>query len=75
MIMVILRVSLLILVVLFLLANVVIPAFMQNVPFFWMFRIRKAEKKYEQKIEELDNSAMDDAVRESIEHRENSKNQ
>lgn len=70
MIMLFLRIMLLIFIVLFLLANIVVPAFMKNVPFFWMFKIRRAEKKYENQLERLDDEAMETAVRKNIEQRE-----
>ena len=70
MIMLFLRIMLLLFIVLFLLANIVVPAFMKNVPFFWMFKIRRAEKKYEDQLERLDDEAMETAVRKNIEQRE-----
>lgn len=69
----ILRVLLFVLIVLFVLANIVYPAFKSNVPFFWMFRLRRAEKKYEKQLDELDNEAMENAVLKSIEQRQDNK--
>jgi len=64
-----LRITLLICFVAFLIANIVVPAFMRNVPFFWMFRIRRQEKKYKEQLEQLDNQAMENAVLDNIEKR------
>jgi hypothetical protein len=69
MFMLILRVTLIVCFIAFLIANIVAPAFMRNVPFFWMFRIRKQEKKYKEQLEKLDNQAMENAVLDNIEKR------
>ena len=44
-------------------------AFLKNVPFFWMFRIRRHEKKYQKQLDRLENDAMENAVRGNIEKR------
>ena len=69
MLMLILRITLIVCFIAFLIANIVAPAFMRNVPFFWMFRIRKQEKKYKEQLEKLDNQAMENAVLDNIEKR------
>ncbi len=69
MLMIILRITLIVCFIAFLIANIVVPAFMRNVPFFWMFKIRRQEKKYKKQIERLDNQAMENAVLENIEKR------
>ena len=67
--MIILRITLIVCFVAFLIANIVAPAFMKNVPFFWMFRIRRHEKKYQKQLDRLENDAMENAVRGNIEKR------
>ena len=69
MIMLILRITLFVCFIAFLIANIVAPAFMKNVPFFWMFRIRKKEKKYKEQLEQLDDESMEKAVLGNIEKR------
>jgi len=69
MIMFFLRVTLIVCFVAFLIANIVAPAFMKNVPFFWMFKIRKKEKKYKEQLEQLDDNAMEKAILGNIEKR------
>ena len=69
MIMFFLRISLLICFIAFLVANIVVPAFTRTVPFFWMFRIRKKEKKYKDQFEQLDDGAMEKAILDNIEKR------
>ncbi len=68
--MLVLRITIFVCLIVFLLANIVYPAFKSNVPFFWMFRIRRVEKKYEDQLEKLDNEAMENAVRKNIEQRQ-----
>jgi len=65
----ILRVLLFVLIVLFVLANIVIPAFMKNVPFFWMIKIRKAEKKYTPQIKKADDDFLESAVQQDLKNR------
>ena len=69
-----LRITMVVCIVVFLLANIVYPAFKKNVPFFWMFRIRRVEKKYEHQLEKLDNEAMENAVLKNIEQRQDNNN-
>ena len=69
MLMLILRITLIVCFMAFLIANIVAPAFMRNVPFFWMFKIRKKEKKYKKQLDQLDDSAMETAVLGNIKKR------
>ena len=62
----VIRISIFVLIILFIIANIVIPAFMKNVPFFWMFKIRKAEKKFKPQIDKLNNDIIEKAVKDNI---------